>query len=95
MPVLTAEPLTTDVEGCCRLKAVIATDPGYGERARKAAEHGTTTGPHAGLREQKEPACALLTVPATPVVIARPPESYSLLPGGQLLLAAAGAPSGH
>jgi hypothetical protein len=84
MPVLSAEPLTADAEGCCRLKAVIATDPGYGERARKASEHGAGSVLQPAPREL---ACASLTLRAAPVAIAMPPESLSLLPGGVVILA--------
>ena len=95
MPVLSAEPLTADPEGCCRLKAVIATDPGYGERARKAAEHGAGHVPHARLPAAREPACASLIQRAAPVAISLPPESISLLPGGAILIASAGAAATH
>jgi hypothetical protein len=37
MPVLSAKCLTEDAEGCSRLRAVIAADPGYAARAAEAA----------------------------------------------------------
>ncbi|MFO1151481.1 MAG: hypothetical protein U1E62_24165 [Alsobacter sp.] len=92
MPVLSAEPLTSDVEGCCRLKAVIATDPGYGERARKVSEHGAGPVLEPAPREL---ACASLILRAAPVALAMPPDSLSLLPGGAVLLTDAGAPVSH
>ena len=38
MPFLSAQPLTDDPKGLSRLKAVIATDPGYETRAQHAAD---------------------------------------------------------
>ena len=45
MPFLSAQPLTEDPKGLSRLKAVIATDPGYEMRAQHAAEGLPMPGP--------------------------------------------------
>jgi hypothetical protein len=95
MPVLSAEPLTADPEGCCRLKAVIATDPGYGERARDAAGPGAGPFLPGRLPAAREHACVSLVHRAAPVAISVPPESIALLPGGAILLSVAGAASTH
>jgi len=44
MPFLSAQTLTEDPKGLSRLKAVIATDPGYEMRAQHAAEALPTPG---------------------------------------------------
>src|SRR4051812_28675660 len=45
MPFLSAQTLTEDPKGMSRLKAVIATDPGYEMRAQHVAESLPTPGP--------------------------------------------------
>lgn len=71
MSFLSAKPLTEDPEGLSRLKAVIATDPGYEARAREAASRNgmsLRTTPVAVTREAT--AC-------TPLMSANPSPSTS------------------
>jgi hypothetical protein len=68
MPFLSAKPLTEDPMGLSRLKAVIATDPGYQERARNVAEAASERPPAQDLPAAEaacpaEAPCAVLTTP--------------------------------
>lgn len=62
MPFLSAKSLTEDPKGLSRLKAVIATDPGYEARAREAASrNGMSLCSTPVAVAQEATACASLT----------------------------------
>lgn len=70
MPVLSAKYLTEDAAGCSRLRAVIASDPGYAARAEEAASglakpFVTRRAPIGASHAEGQTACASQTaVPA-------------------------------